>query len=877
MTLNLATRQRCDMIACIIPVFKHSTFLNDALNSILQSSGGSDVEIVVVDDGCVHFETMLSGAGYSWTHRNITYLRGPNRGLSGARNVGIEYLLENSAAEAYYFLDADNCISPWSVERMRGKLAERPDGDWFYPDIDMFGLNNRVSYDGPLSPLMLSIENMCEAGSLVRRRVFEAGLRFSKALKAGFEDWDFFLSAVERKFTGVHFPESGFRYRKRPESMLSDADRDRAGSLQVLAKRHPWIEDMRWIVAAENIEAPRYAIFVQDLQAVRLSSGLDTWIELSLDQYAARFAAHQASPHLYAVGTYFITINSYHLNLLKENKLDFWALHDLEKRLETSAITSLSIEPSADEFVLVKTPHSALEEANAVVMIKMSLMREIILDSAESWIRTALDGHLVDIHTTRVIQLPALSGRPVSIQTPGQALRYCRSHLKRSMPEGVALVARLQPFNRIAPFSRSDLTELLRHKFKGGLLPPHFARKAKAEIAFVLPIADFGGVEKVTFAVAEEFKARGYGTSLIILKSQKAVFFDAVHRYFDRVVFLDDQTMHDWGGPPYLGTPLSNWSIVHKRPTETNLLGMFDAVISAHGHDILGLMGDLKRLKVVTASYIHLFDRNDFNRRVGHPTLALAYEHAIDLIIGCSNTICSEIHAEGVPAEKIVCAPNATSSQLSVTPEFRDVKQGSKPLNVLFIGRLDHQKGLQRLRQVIRSLSGNDNIVCRVIGKALVGESQVLDQEFGTIEPPVYDESKLIDIYRWADVLLLPSGYEGLPLTLIESMRIGVVPIATRVGANHEAVTDGVDGHLFEKDDYVERTVARLIELAGHRDALREMSNAATKSSSSRSWSQAVDAIEERLVPLMKSRRPDFEAPELPFYEGRLGTTRGGH
>lgn len=50
------------------------------------------------------------------------------------------------------------------------------------------------------SLLIHTAMNICEAGSLIRRKVFEAGVFFDTTFKSGFEDWDFFLTAAEAGF-----------------------------------------------------------------------------------------------------------------------------------------------------------------------------------------------------------------------------------------------------------------------------------------------------------------------------------------------------------------------------------------------------------------------------------------------------------------------------------------------------------------------------------------------------------------------------------------------------------------------------------------------------------------------------------------------------
>jgi glycosyltransferase involved in cell wall biosynthesis len=55
---------------------------------------------------------------------------------------------------------------------------------------------------------------------------------------------------------------------------------------------------------------------------------------------------------------------------------------------------------------------------------------------------------------------------------------------------------------------------------------------------------------------------------------------------------------------------------------------------------------------------------------------------------------------------------------------------------------------------------------------------------------------KLMELYQNADVLLLPTKHDYLPIVLIEGCAAGLPIIASNIGAVSEAVEDGVNGYL---------------------------------------------------------------------------------
>lgn len=57
------------------------------------------------------------------------------------------------------------------------------------------------------------------------------------------------------------------------------------------------------------------------------------------------------------------------------------------------------------------------------------------------------------------------------------------------------------------------------------------------------------------------------------------------------------------------------------------------------------------------------------------------------------------------------------------------------------------------------------------------------------------------DYYYIADAFVLPSLYEGMPMTLIEAMMAGIPVIASKRGGSVDLIEDGVTGYLCEPDE----------------------------------------------------------------------------
>ena len=107
-------------------------------------------------------------------------------------------------------------------------------------------------------------------------------------------------------------------------------------------------------------------------------------------------------------------------------------------------------------------------------------------------------------------------------------------------------------------------------------------------------------------------------------------------------------------------------------------------------------------------------------------------------------------------------------------------------------------------------------------------------------------------IYEKADLLLMPSNFEGLPMTLLEAMAMEVPVVASRLDGIAEVIDDGVDGALCTPGD-ASAFVTAINHLLSDPAARTAMGVAAREKVLSRfSARRMVDEIEEiydRLLP----------------------------
>jgi glycosyltransferase involved in cell wall biosynthesis len=853
---------RTPQLAVVIPVYKHSVLLAEAVISALNQKADFELVIVIVNDGCPMPETHQACLDFVAAAPDcVYYIRRSNGGLSAARNTGIDYVLGAwETVQAIYFLDADNRLLPGALQRAYDVLVQDPEVGWVYPNIDMFGQEWNSDYSGEYSVLRHLEENICEAGSLVRRAVFERGARFDESMRLGFEDWDFWLGAIERGFRGKHLENFGFRYRRRPESMLSDSERDRPEIVSYINRKHKNLFRFGNLLALEQEDAPRYAIYTCDTGTVNLTS--DPAIEgqsLSTTEFFGRYYRARSAPARYARPPFILVIDSSLRATLAEFRLLQWAFWLLESAIEYGGFAYLIHQPNPQGDRIEVTELSDVQEGTAhhcagLAMVSAELFDECLDDPGDSWI--------MSLGT----QFPQPQIRAFRVSLPN--FEECATG--RASSSLLDLFLEMRKFRstvwngsswnwRESPLSpKHELFRVTRRILNASPVYPRVSRDRRKHIGFVVPIADFGGVEKTAYNLAAVMRDHGWSTHLFVFCKQAAQPASLILETFESINFLCDGGVATWDPElRYMGSHYPSWVTKGRHSRALGLLCGLDAVANFHCAEAHALMAHLRRRGTKTIASLHVTDLTQLDRPNGHTYLTLGYEHAYDLFACCSRQLFDWCHAMGIPQGKLALLWNAPSYDLSaaeVEETMADrLSRETGPLRVLFLGRLDRQKGLDRLTMIVRSgRQAGLPISWRLIGASVIGDArqQELEQLSLEIEPPKLTGEGLTECYAWADVVLIVSRWEGLPLTILEAMRLGVVVCATEVGAVAEAITHNETGFLLPGSgaSAIARSAVEILQnLCKDRDRLRRVSSAAATAAKAWTWENSAKDFLERL------------------------------
>ena len=188
-----------------------------------------------------------------------------------------------------------------------------------------------------------------------------------------------------------------------------------------------------------------------------------------------------------------------------------------------------------------------------------------------------------------------------------------------------------------------------------------------------------------------------------------------------------------------------------------------------------------------------------------------ALHHATHLVTWSEWARQSLINDYGVAAHKVEVIPPGTNldfwQQNLETNKSSQLKE--KP-HLLFVGGDFERKGGRLLYEAFRqNLSDLFELHLVTQGQVEPGDGVYV---YKNILP---NSAELQALFRQADVFVLPTQGDCLPLAIVEAMAVGLPIVSTKVGAIHEAVETGENGFLITPGDVTE-LVQVLRQLALH-------------------------------------------------------------
>ena len=201
------------------------------------------------------------------------------------------------------------------------------------------------------------------------------------------------------------------------------------------------------------------------------------------------------------------------------------------------------------------------------------------------------------------------------------------------------------------------------------------------------------------------------------------------------------------------------------------------------------------------------------------------YNRKVDGVIAISGKIRELLIEAGVERERIRLIHSGIDPRPFETAA-NDCAVDCERIVVGMIAVLEERKGHRVLLEAARRLKARG---CQ-IGYRLAGEGSLRKSlEETTIQLGLNEDVRFLDFVsdipaflNSVDIVVLPSLFEGLGVSVLEAMAAGKAVIASRAGGLAEVVVDAVTGFLVAPGD-AEALANAIVKLAGDRSLSREM------------------------------------------------------
>lgn len=170
--------------------------------------------------------------------------------------------------------------------------------------------------------------------------------------------------------------------------------------------------------------------------------------------------------------------------------------------------------------------------------------------------------------------------------------------------------------------------------------------------------------------------------------------------------------------------------------------------------------------------------------------------------------------------DRVVVVPNAAPRP--ALPH----RGGGKQVHILFLGRVGDRKGVPQLGEALLRMRGRPDWRATIAGDGYVEMARARAAELGMTDrvalPGWVGADAVADLIASADILVLPSFHENLPISIIEAMAAGLAIVATPVGAVQDIITDDVNGLLVPPGDVdgLTKALTRLVDDKALRERL---------------------------------------------------------
>lgn len=339
------------------------------------------------------------------------------------------------------------------------------------------------------------------------------------------------------------------------------------------------------------------------------------------------------------------------------------------------------------------------------------------------------------------------------------------------------------------------------------------------KILQVIPLFCFGGAETMCENLTYALKNQGHDVTVVSLYGEHTPISQRMEEAGVRILYLDKKLGLDVSMVPKLykifkaekpDVVHTHLDVIKYAGLAAKLAGISRCVHTVH--NVAEKEAEGRAQKIINGFYF---------RRGWSVPVALSPEVQTSIV-----------SFYGLSKDRVPVAYNGADLSRCLPKESYSA---GETFHILHIGRFNEQKNHGRLLRVFQRLSKeNPGLRLDLIGEGeLRQEMEGLAKELRLEDRVTFlgSQSNVYPYLQSADLFLLPSNYEGIPMTIIEAMGTGLPIVATAVGGVPDMLENGIDGLVVPcEEEAVADACASLIQ----NEALRERLGRAARQNADR-------------------------------------------
>ncbi len=768
------------LVSAVIPAYNPEAFLLETVASVERQTHPS-WECIVVDDGTDRPESRaildsIEGRG----ERRLRIVRQENRGLAAARNAGIRA----AAGEYVVPLDADDLLEPEMMAVCLHELEARPEGGFAYFDYHVFGDNDYLEQPGDYNLYRLLDENFLSYCCFLPKRVWQSAGGYDEWHRWGYEDWSFYLNLAKRGLYGCYVRRPLFRYRTHGRGLHYVGLERHESNWAHMEQTHPELLSPTGRLEVKRRWAPSICVVAAGA-APELSN--QTLLDYQLLVNASEAGALERSP---APAFLWLTGGG----RLRPHTLEecVWALqtHDWVSWKDTGDAPPPTLAASAGPLGVSREMFAASEPKPSGTVCRLTRRCRSGMSEARA----------------AVLEAPAPPPAPLEGRSGffGQLHRHlynaellsAQAWLKHPLRSSARLIPlRIKErINRAAGRQVFDLGFYLRFQPRSALVAGGIVERVdyltpqapagKRRLVLITPHLGVGGAENVLLELARQIDREQWEVFVLATQSHDRRLAPDWRELADHVYDLEKLEPLE-RVPGALYSMALNWG--------------FDAIVlqnSLAAYSALPAIRE-KRPSIRVADLLHAVDEDwDFF------SATLDVADCLDRRVVISAAGRERLLAMNAPEESVLLIPNGIDldrfdpAQLDRAALRRQLGLRQDAVAIAFVGRLDRVKRPLLLIEVARELARQAPALDFTIAVAGDGpEEEPLISRIGAAR--IERRFRLLrhvdrpeEVYAAADLLVMTSEAEGVPLAMLEALATRTPVVACRAGSIEEALPE---------------------------------------------------------------------------------------